>query len=98
MIALEQTYPSPVTVGTGTSIPFTLAVPGSVQLGVYNSMGQRVATLIDGEMRQAGRHVLRWDARAQDGTPLPAGMYFVRFSANIGGDEINASRQVALIH
>jgi hypothetical protein len=97
VIALEQAYPSPVVVGSGTSIPFTLAVPGTVHLAVYNSMGQRVATLLDGETRQAGRHVMQWNTRRSDGSVLSAGMYFVRFSTDIGGEEVNASQQIALI-
>jgi hypothetical protein len=97
VIALEQAYPSPVSVGNAASIPFTLAVPGSVDLAVYNSMGQRVATLLEGEQRQAGRHVMQWNARGSDGRPVPAGMYFIRFSAHTGGDEVTASRHIALI-
>ncbi|MCB2205185.1 hypothetical protein KQI65_10580 [bacterium] len=97
MVALEQTYPSPVPVGKGTNIPFTLAVPGTVHLAVYNSLGQCVATLLDGELRQAGRHVIEWNTRGSNGAALTAGMYFVRFSTNIGGEEINASQQLAVI-
>jgi len=97
VIALEQAYPSPVSVGNGASIPFTMAVPGSVDLAVYNSMGQRVATLLEGEQRQAGRHVMQWNALGSDGRPIPAGMYFVRFTAHTGGDEVTANRQIALI-
>ena len=31
------------------------------------------------------------------GRPIPAGMYFVRFTAHTGGDEVTANRQIALI-
>ena len=98
VIGLEQTYPNPVRVGTHANIPFTLAVPGDVHLHVYNSMGQRVATLLDGVSRQAGRHAVTWDARSSSGEILPAGVYFVRFNAGIaGGEEVSAKRQIALI-
>jgi hypothetical protein len=97
-IGLEASYPSPVRVGTGTNIPFTLAVPGSVHMNVFNSMGQRVATLMEGDSRQAGRHVVQWDTRSDQGDVLPAGMYFIRFSANIGnGETVSANEQIAVI-
>lgn len=98
-IGLERVYPSPVRVGTATNVPYTLAVPGAVHLHVYNSMGQRVATLNDGEFRQPGRHVVAWDGRSDRGDILPAGMYFVRFTAGVdGGEKISANQQIALIH
>lgn len=98
VVGLEQTYPSPVTVGTAAHIPFTLAIPANVQLSVYNSMGQRVATLLDGVSRQAGRHLVQWDTRSVQGEILPAGVYFIRFNADLGGEEVSATRQIALIH
>ncbi|PLX24485.1 MAG: hypothetical protein C0600_13050 [Ignavibacteria bacterium] len=97
-IGLEQLYPSPVRVGTATNVPYTLAVPGTVHMYVFNAMGQRVATLSDGESHQPGRHVVAWDGRSDRGDILPAGMYFLRFTAGIGnGEEISANQQIALI-
>lgn len=98
VVGLEQSYPSPVRVGTSANIPFTLAVPADVTLHVYNSMGQRVAALLDGTSRQAGRHVMTWDTRSEKGDLLPAGVYFIRFHARLGGiEEVSANRQVTLI-
>ncbi len=96
-IGLEQNYPNPLLVGSTTSIPFTLAVPASVELAVYNAMGQKVATLVDGMERQAGRHVAKWDARSVRGEVLPVGVYFVRFSAEVGGERINDMQQISVI-
>ncbi len=50
---------------------------GYVTLKVYNSLGQEVATLVNGE-NQAGEHHVRWDA-----SNMPSGMYFYRLQ--IGG-------------
>jgi len=69
-----------------------------VCMNVYNSMGQLVATLADGDSRQAGRYVVQWNTRSDQGEILPAGMYFIRFSAGIGnGEDVSASQQIALI-
>ncbi|MBE0643545.1 MAG: T9SS type A sorting domain-containing protein [Bacteroidetes bacterium] len=96
-IGLEQNYPNPLMVGTSTSIPFTLSVPASVDMAVYNAMGQKIATLVDGVERQAGHHVSKWNARSDQGELLPAGVYFVRFSAEIGGERISDMKQISLI-
>jgi hypothetical protein len=96
-IGLEQSYPNPLYVGGTTSIPFTLSVPAAVKLAVYNTMGQKIATLADGMERQAGRHVAKWNARSDRGEVLPAGVYFVRFSADVGGERISATKQISVI-
>ncbi|MBR9977604.1 MAG: T9SS type A sorting domain-containing protein [Bacteroidetes bacterium] len=97
VIGLEQNYPNPVTVATSTNIPFTLSVPAAVHLAIYNAMGQQVAMLSDGMQRQSGRHVIQWDARSTDGSILPTGVYFVRFSAEVGNDRISDTQQISLI-
>ncbi|MFZ1729216.1 MAG: FlgD immunoglobulin-like domain containing protein [Bacteroidota bacterium] len=96
-IGLEQNYPNPLAVGRSTSIPYTLAVPAAVNMAVYNSMGQKIATLVDGMERQAGRHVAKWNGRSERGEVLPAGVYFVRFSAEIGSDRISDTKQISVI-
>ena len=78
-------------------MPFTLPVPASVQLAVYNAMGQKVATLLDGMDRQAGRHVATWNGRSDAGEAMPAGVYFVRFSAELGGERLSDMRQISVI-
>lgn len=96
-LGLEANYPNPLRIGTATSVPFTLPVPASVQLAVYNAMGQKVATLLDGMDRQAGRHVATWNGRSDAGDVMPAGVYFVRFSAEFGGERLADMRQISVI-
>jgi hypothetical protein len=69
-ISLESNYPNPFR--SSTTVEFTLPSPGQVRLEVYNVLGRRVATLVDGQLA-AGRHALRLDA-----AELPAGMYSCR--------------------
>ena len=96
-IALEQNYPNPVAAGTATIIPYTLAVPATVTLAVYNTMGGLVATLVDNQSRQSGRHSVEWDLRSNMGNTLPSGTYFLRFVAQAGNEVLTQSRQISII-
>lgn len=59
-----------------TTIRYELPQSGTVQLAVYNALGQRVATLANGK-QEAGRHGVSFTSR-----DLPSGVYFVRLSAD----------------
>jgi hypothetical protein len=70
---LEQNYPNPF--NPSTSIAFALAQAGSVKLQIFNALGQKVATLVNGKM-PAGPHSITWDARN-----VPSGLYFYKLEA-----------------
>ena len=53
---------------------------GHVILAIYNLVGQRVATLVDGP-HQAGTYTVRWDGRDDDGRTLASGVYLYRLTA-----------------
>jgi len=74
---LHNNYPNPF--NPATTMSYTLANPGHVSLYVYNSTGQKIATLVDTHM-SAGEHSAKFDGRG-----LASGMYFYRFEA--GGFE-----------
>lgn len=61
-------------------VEFVLPRDGAVRLAVYDLAGKRVATLVDGQ-RPAGRHTVRWDARAGSGARLASGVYFMKLEA-----------------
>jgi len=71
--ALSQNCPNPFNVST--VINFQLPVDGYVKLEVYNTLGQRVATLVDGR-QGAGYKSVSWDASS-----VSSGLYFYRLSA-----------------
>jgi hypothetical protein len=68
--ALRQNYPNPF--NPSTAIEFSLPVSGQVTLEVYNMIGQKVATLVNGKLA-AGSHTISWNA--QD---VPSGIYFYK--------------------
>ncbi|MBO6523498.1 MAG: T9SS type A sorting domain-containing protein [Balneolaceae bacterium] len=72
--SLEQNYPNPF--NPGTNIEFSLASSSSVTLEVFNILGTKVATLIDGAQMNAGSHYSRFDASA-----LASGIYLYRLEA-----------------
>ena len=72
---LEQNVPNPF--NSTTRIPYLLAAPGPVRLEIYNTLGQRVRTLVE-EVQSSGFYRIRWDARYQDGSAVAAGVYLAR--------------------
>lgn len=75
--SLEQNYPNPF--NPTTEIAFNLAQTERVNISIFNILGQRVATILDGEMG-AGAHVVMWNGRNQNGEVLPSGVYFYKLS------------------
>ena len=88
--ALGQNYPNPF--NPSTVIPYQLPVAGHVRLEVFNLLGQRLATLVDGE-RSAGVHTVHWDATDAAGRAVGAGVYIYRLSS--GG--VSVSRRMVLV-
>lgn len=72
---IADAYPNPF--NASTTVGFGLAVPGSVQLEVFDVLGQRVRTLASGEFG-AGLHSVSWDARDDAGFEVSTGIYLVR--------------------
>ena len=78
---LDANYPNPF--NAQTQLVYTLPVAGPVELAIYNVMGQRVRTLVQG-MQAAGRYQLAWDGRSDHGTTLASGVYLSRLVSTQG--------------
>ena len=87
---LGQNYPNPF--NPSTVIPYHLPASGPVRLEVFNLLGQRIATLVDGE-RSAGSHVAVWDATDASGRAVGAGVYVYRLRSG----EATVSRRMVLV-
>jgi len=81
--ALGQNYPNPFNATTVIRYQLPAADGGrwtAVTLEVYNTLGQRVATLVEGE-KPAGFYQVRWDGRGDGGMELSSGIYFYTLSS-----------------
>jgi len=76
--ALSQNYPNPF--NPGTTIRYSLPQEGLTQLRVYNTLGQMVKTLVDGD-QPAGEHAVYWDGTDDNGRRLSSGIYFYKLQA-----------------
>lgn len=76
---LSQNYPNPF--NPTTTIQFYVAGNGQsqVNLDIYNILGQKVKSLIDGPMG-AGEHEVEWDATANSGQRVATGVYLYRLA------------------
>lgn len=78
---LQQNYPNPF--NPSTKINFGLKKAGNVEITVYNILGNKVATLLNG-YKPAGNHSVSFDARnlpaGRQG--LSSGVYFYRIVTN----------------
>ena len=72
---LHGNYPNPF--NPTTAIEFTIDDPGMVTLDIYNILGQRIRTLLDGRFT-AGRHQVSWDGTDRRGSLMGPGMYIAR--------------------
>jgi len=80
---LFQNYPNPF--NPETAISYQLSPTGQaalsyVELAVYNSLGQKIRTLV--QTRQpAGRYQVKWDGRDEAGREVGSGIYIYRLKA-----------------
>jgi aminopeptidase N len=76
--SLFQNYPNPFNPTTTLSIQ--LPAVSEVTLKIYNTLGQEVATLLNNEEMEKGKHEVQFDANN-----LTSGVYFYRFNVTQQG-------------
>jgi len=60
-----------------TTVSFSLLSPQKVSLRIFDVEGRLIHTLANDIMSE-GPHLLRWDARDENGIEIPAGIYFLK--------------------
>ncbi|MBD3258923.1 T9SS type A sorting domain-containing protein, partial [candidate division GN15 bacterium] len=88
--ALDQNYPNPF--NPSTTIDFALPTAAEARVWIYNTLGQRVTTLVD-ESLPAGYHEIEWDGTDMSGNPVASGIYFYRLEA---GDFVQSRKMMLL--
>jgi hypothetical protein len=78
LFVLQQNYPNPF--NPSTTVQYALAHRSHVTLTVFNTLGEQVAELVNGEV-EAGHHTVQFDASG-----LATGVYFYRMQAGSFAD------------
>lgn len=77
--SLGDNYPNPF--NPETDISFSVPERTVASLVVYNMLGQKVKTLVNGDM-VAGTHTVHWDGKDEAGNPAASGVYFYRLKTD----------------
>jgi hypothetical protein len=86
--ALQQNYPNPF--NPETEIGFQLPEANSVNIKIFNLLGQEVRAFND-MVYEAGAHIIRWDGRNDSGYPVSSGIYIYKIQA---GDFSQAKKMI----
>ena len=78
-VQLYQNYPNPF--NPKTSINYEVKITNYVKLTIYNALGQKVRTLIEGEMHP-GKYEISWNGLDDQGNRLSSGSYFYQLISN----------------
>ena len=87
---LKPNYPNPF--NPATKIEFQLPFYSKVKIEIFNVLGKKVKTLVDGSF-EAGTHDLEWDATDNNGTKVASGCYYYRIEA---GDFVETRKMIYL--
>ncbi|MCH7962842.1 MAG: phytase [Bacteroidetes bacterium] len=87
--ALHQNYPNPF--NPVTTISYSLPVKSQVKIVIYNTLGESVTQLINGE-KEAGRYKVKFSATG-GATTLPSGIYFYRLQS---GSFVDTKKMILL--
>ncbi len=83
---LDQNYPNPFNMST--TIGYSIDKAGTMEMKIYNSIGQEIRTLVRGHSTP-GRHTVVWDGTNDHGDIVTSGVYFVRLHQ---GDRVKTSQ------
>ncbi|MCL4279534.1 MAG: T9SS type A sorting domain-containing protein, partial [Ignavibacteriaceae bacterium] len=87
---LKQNYPNPF--NPSTVIAYQIPQSEFVTLEIYNSIGEKVRTLVNGN-QETGFYQVQWDGKNNSGNQLSSGVYLYRLSA---GNYTNVMKMVLL--
>jgi predicted CXXCH cytochrome family protein len=80
---LSQNYPNPF--NPSTEIRFSAPRAGKIQIVVYNTVGEKIATLANGDV-VPGNYRLTWNGRDDNGLGVATGVYFYRMVVSSKGN------------
>ena len=87
---LQQNFPNPF--NPSTTIPFTVAEHGPIELDVFDLLGRPVRSLVSGPV-PAGDHAVIWDGSDESGSRVGSGVYLYR----LRGHGVDHTRKLMLV-
>jgi hypothetical protein len=88
--ALDQNYPNPF--NPSTIISYNLPKQSTVQIKIYDAIGNEVRSLIN-EDKLAGKYNILWDGRNNAGNKVSSGVYYYRITA---GDFVQTKKMMLM--
>jgi hypothetical protein len=76
-LLIEKPAPNPFR--DRTTLRYTLPEAQDVRIRVFDLLGRRLVTLVDGR-QSSGPHSVQWGGTDASGAPIASGMYFVRMT------------------
>ncbi|MGH7451180.1 MAG: FlgD immunoglobulin-like domain containing protein, partial [bacterium] len=93
--ALQPNYPNPF--NPATRIQYQLPEVAMVKLDIFNALGQKVRTLVNGGQQAAGYYNLEWNGRNDAEITVPSGIYFYRFEAKGAAKTFAKTRKMLMV-
>ena len=88
---LRQNYPNPF--NSSTTITFGIPVRATVQISIYNMLGQ-IVSYMDYKNLSPGIYSYTWDSRSIGGILAPSGVYFCELTS---GDRFKDVKKMILL-
>ncbi len=88
---LYQNYPNPF--NNGTIISFDMPKSGNATIDIFNILGQKVTTLIDGFYIADHEYKIKWEGKNDLGRNVSSGIYFYRLKSG----EYSTTRKMMLL-
>jgi hypothetical protein len=93
--ALLQNYPNPF--NPSTTISYGLPMQATVQVKIFNMLGQEIATLVDGP-QPGGSYSISWNGNSNAGHAASSGVYVYRLEAKTAdGKTITSVKKMLLL-
>ena len=96
MYQLSQNYPNPFNYQTVIwyYLPDVGYQPAEVEITIYNLLGKRVKSLVNGR-EYPGEHKVQWDGKDDSGKEVASGIYFYRL--RVSGIELVKPKKMILL-
>ncbi|MCY3555388.1 MAG: DUF6055 domain-containing protein [Gemmatimonadetes bacterium] len=91
------TYPNPFYLSSGpATVRYEVGLPGEVQLTLYNVMGRKVRTLVDG-IHAEGTFTTTWDGKDDGGRGVASGVYLCRMTTGGAAERSEVTRKLLFL-